>query len=138
MRPSAATSRYRGRPSCANTCTATGFELPPFFTDDEALAADLMQHAAAVNDPMWRLPLWKPYRARLDSKVAAINNISDGPFAGSITAALFLQEFVGAGIPWAHFDLFAWNPSGKPGRPEGAAAQTLRAVFAVLAERFGG
>ncbi len=117
---------------------ALGPELPAMFSNDEALAGALLGHGEAEADPMWRLPLWKPYRARLDSKVANINNISDGPFAGSITAALFLREFVGAGIPWAHFDLFAWNPAGRPGRPEGAEAQTLRAVFGVLAERFPG
>ena len=74
----------------------------------------------------------------LDSKVADINNIGGGAFAGSVTAALFLKEFVGPGIPWAHIDLFAWNPNGQPGRPEGADAQTLRAVFATIAERFAG
>jgi leucyl aminopeptidase len=84
---------------------------------------------------MWRLPLWRPYRKRLDSKVADMNNVSDGGFAGSITAALFLQDFVGKGVPWVHFDLFAWNPYHRPGRPEGAEAQTLRAVFQVVAER---
>ena len=98
----------------------------------------MLRHAAAENDPMWRLPLWQPYRARLDSKVAAISSISDGPFAGSVTAALFLAEFVGKGIPWAHFDLFAWNPYGRPGRPEGGEAQTLRALYALIVERFGG
>ena len=86
---------------------------------------------------MWRLPLWQPYRTRLDSKVADLNNVSDGRFAGSITAALFLQDFVEPGIPWVHFDLFAWNPYGRPGRPEGAEAQTIRAVHALIAARFG-
>ncbi|HEX9463550.1 MAG TPA: leucyl aminopeptidase family protein [Alphaproteobacteria bacterium] len=115
---------------------ALGPELPALFSNDDTLAALLQRHAAAEADPLWRLPLWRPYRARLDSKVADINNISDGPFAGAITAALFLQEFVPAGTPWAHFDLFAWNPSGRPGRPEGAEAQTLRAVFRTIAECF--
>jgi leucyl aminopeptidase len=116
---------------------ALGPELPAMFCNDETLAAALAGHAAAEADPLWRLPLWKPYRARLDSKVADINNVSDGPFAGSITAALFLQEFVKPGVPWIHFDLYAWNASGRPGRPEGGEAQTLRAVFATIAERFG-
>lgn len=115
---------------------ALGPDLPALYCNDESLAGDLARHAAAEADPMWRMPLWAPYRRRLDSKVADINNMADGPFAGSVTAALFLQEFVTPGIPWAHFDLFAWNPSGRPGRPEGAEAQTLRAVFATIAERF--
>ncbi|HJS30400.1 MAG TPA: leucyl aminopeptidase family protein, partial [Alphaproteobacteria bacterium] len=115
---------------------ALGPDLPALFCNDESLAGDLARHAAAEADPMWRMPLWAPYRKRLDSKIADINNMADGPFAGSVTAALFLQEFVTPGIPWAHFDLFAWNPSGRPGRPEGAEAQTLRSVFATIAERF--
>jgi len=115
---------------------ALGPELPALYCNDESLAADLARHAAAEADPMWRMPLWAPYRKRLDSKTADINNMADGPFAGSVTAALFLQEFVAPGIPWAHFDLFAWNAWGRPGRPEAAEAQTLRAVFAAIAERF--
>jgi leucyl aminopeptidase len=115
---------------------ALGPELPALFCNDETLAALLLRHATAEADPFWRLPLWRPYRSRLDSKVADINNVSDGPFAGSITAALFLQEFVPAGTAWAHFDVYAWNPAGRPGRPEGAEAQTLRAVFRAIAERF--
>jgi leucyl aminopeptidase len=115
---------------------ALGPDLPAMFSNDDTLAAALARHATAEADPFWRLPLWKPYRTRLDSKVADINNVSDGPFAGAITAALFLQEFVKPGIPWVHFDLYAWNPSTRPGRPEGGETQTLRAVFATVAERF--
>jgi leucyl aminopeptidase len=115
---------------------ALGPELPALFCNDETVAALLLRQAGAEADPFWRLPLWRPYRGRLDSKVADINNISDGPFAGSITAALFLQEFVPSGTAWVHFDLYAWNPAGRPGRPEGAEAQTLRAVFRSIVERF--
>jgi len=117
---------------------ALGPDLPAMFCNDETLAAQLLRHAGAEADPFWRLPLWRPYRARLDSKVADINNISDGPFAGSITAALFLQEFVTPGTPWVHFDIYAWNPASRPGRPEGAETQTLRAVFRTIAERLCG
>jgi leucyl aminopeptidase len=117
---------------------ALGPQLPAMFSNDDALADDLTRHGAAEADPLWRLPLWKPYRERLESRVADLNNISDGPFAGAITAALFLQEFVGDGIKWAHFDVFAWNPWNRPGRPEGADLQVVRAAFAMLAERFGG
>jgi leucyl aminopeptidase len=113
---------------------ALGPDLPATYCNDDALAADLARHAAAEADPVWRLPLWKPYRALLDSKVADINNIG-GAMGGSITAALFMQEFVGKDIPWLHFDVYAWNASARPGRPEGAEVQALRALFALLAER---
>lgn len=115
---------------------ALGPDLPPLFCNNEALANELTRSAETEADPMWRMPLWKPYRARLDSRVADLNNISDGPFAGAVTAALFMQEFVDPGIPWAHFDIYAWNPINRPGRPDGAETQTLRAVFATLAARF--
>ncbi len=116
---------------------ALGPELPALFCNDDALAEALARHAVDAADPMWRLPLWRPYRKRLDSRVADLNNASDGPFAGAITAALFMQDFIGRDIPWIHFDLFAWNPYGRPGRPEGAEAQTIRAVYALLASRYG-
>ncbi len=115
---------------------ALGPELPATFCNDDALAGDLARHAAAAADPLWRMPLWKPYRPLLDSKVADLNNISFGPMGGAVTAALFLQDFVEPGIAWIHFDLFAWNATGRPGRPEGAEAQTLRALFAMIRERF--
>ncbi len=116
--------------------TALGPEIPPFFTDDESLAADLSRHAALTADPLWRLPLWRPYLALMDSRVADINNAGSSPYAGSITAALFLSRFVGEGVRWAHFDIFAWNPSAKPGRPEGGEAQAIRALFALIRERY--
>src|SRR6185437_14296135 len=98
---------------------ALGPELPPFFTDDDALASELAGHAAAENDPLWRMPLWRPYEAMLDSKVADTNNVSTGGHGGAITAALFLRKFVTA-KSWLHFDIFAWTPSARPDRPEGA------------------
>jgi leucyl aminopeptidase len=114
---------------------ALGPDLAAAFCNDEAVAAALARHAAAEADPVWRLPLWKPYRAMLESKAADINNVGSGPMGGAITAALFMQEFVGSGISWIHFDIYAWNASARPGRPEGAAAQAVRALFALLAER---
>lgn len=116
---------------------ALGPELPVLFTDDEALAASMATHGARLHDPVWRLPLWKPYRRYLDSKVADINNAPDGPFAGSITAALFLAEFAEPTSSWAHLDIFAWNPDSRPGRPEGGEAMAMRAAFAAITERFG-
>jgi leucyl aminopeptidase len=86
---------------------------------------------------MWRLPLHKPYRALLDSKVADISSAGDGPFGGAITAALFLQEFVDDDVPWAHFDIMAWNTGDQPGRPIGGEAQGLRAAFGTIKARFG-
>jgi len=115
---------------------ALGPELPPFYTHDDALAADLMRHAQAERDPMWRLPLWRPYGAMLESKVADINNVG-GSFAGSITAALFLNRFVTATKAWAHFDIYAWTPSAKPARPDGGECQVARALYALLRERYG-
>ncbi|MCA0433806.1 MAG: leucyl aminopeptidase family protein [Proteobacteria bacterium] len=116
---------------------ALGPDLPPFYTDDDALAADLMRHAAVSNDPLWRLPLWRPYNSLIETPVADINNSGAGGFAGSITAALFLRRFVEQAKAWAHFDIFAWTPNGKPGRPKGGEAQALRAMYALLSERYG-
>lgn len=117
--------------------TALGTEVPVLFSNDEALVGDLMRHGASAEDPMWPLPLWRPYRDMLKSKAADINNISDGPYAGAITAALFLQEFVPAGVSWAHLDFMGWTLSAKPGRPEGGEPQGMRAIFSLLRERFG-
>jgi leucyl aminopeptidase len=116
---------------------ALGPELPALFCNDDAVAAALAAAGAAEDDPLWRMPLWRPYRRLLDSKVADLNNVSDGPHAGAITAALYLQEFVEPGIPWAHIDVMAWNARSRPGRPEGAEAQTLRALYAHISQQFG-
>ena len=115
---------------------ALGPEVPAFFTDDDELAGSLMGHAATENDPLWRLPLWRPYDEMLESKVADVNNVGSGGQAGAITAALFMRRFVTA-KSWLHFDLFAWTPSAKPGRPEGGECQAARALYALLAERYG-
>jgi leucyl aminopeptidase len=116
---------------------ALGPDLPPLFTDDESLAADLLAAGAAENDPMWRLPLWNGYDEMLKSDVADLVNAPEGGFAGAITAALFLRRFVGRDIAWAHLDVFAWRPVAKPGRPKGGEAYALRAAFAMLVKRYG-
>jgi leucyl aminopeptidase len=115
---------------------ALGPDVPPFFTDDDDLADKLMARAATENDPLWRLPLWRPYDEMLESKVANINNVGSGGQAGAITAALFMRRFVTA-KSWVHFDVFAWTPRAKPGRPEGGECQAARALYALLAERYG-
>jgi leucyl aminopeptidase len=114
---------------------ALGPEVAPFFTDDDALADELGRAAAAENDPLWRLPLWRPYEAMLDSKLADLNNVGAGGHAGAITAALFLQRFVTTKA-WLHFDIFAWTPAARPGRPEGAECQAARALYALLCARY--
>jgi leucyl aminopeptidase len=114
---------------------ALGPEVPPFFTDDDALAAELSAAGAAENDPVWRLPLWRPYDQMLDSKVADLNNVSGGGQGGAITAALFLRRFV-ATKSWLHLDIFAWTAAAKPGRPEGAECQTARALYAMFTKRY--
>lgn len=116
---------------------ALGPELPPFYTRDEQLAADVARHARAEHDPLWRLPLWPPYDAWLDSKVADINNAPSGGFAGSITCALFLGRFVEPTTRWLHVDIYGWTPSAKPARPEGGECQAARAIYKLLAERYG-
>jgi leucyl aminopeptidase len=117
---------------------ALGPDLPPLYSDDDALAEGLLTAGEAESDPLWRLPLWSAYDSMLDSKVADINNAPSGGMAGSITAALFLRRFVNPGRAWAHMDVYAWNPSTKPGRPEGGEVQAARAVYGMLKARFGG
>ena len=115
---------------------ALGPDLPPFYTMDNALALAITQHGEATNDPVWRMPLWDPYDALLKSKVADLNNISGGPFAGSVTAALFLRRFVEKAGSWVHFDVYGWSPTTKPGRPEGGAVQAAHLLFDLLETRF--
>ncbi len=116
---------------------ALGPELPALFANDEALAADFLAAAADTGDPLWRLPLWAPYREMLRSTVADLSNSPEGPFAGAIAGALFLEQFLPDGVPWAHLDLYAWNGTARPGRPKGGAAMGLFAAFALLERRFG-
>jgi len=113
---------------------ALGTELPALFCNDDATAEALLSHGLAQHDPVWRLPLHAPYRPLLDSQVADLNNISDGPYAGAITAALFLAEFVDPDTPWVHLDIMAWNLRAQPGRPQGGEAMGMRAVYALIAE----
>jgi leucyl aminopeptidase len=115
---------------------ALGPDLPPFFTDDDELAIDFARHGMAENDPVWRLPLWRPYEAMLGSTVADTNNVGGG-MGGAITAALFLRKFVAKTKAWVHLDIFAWTAAAKPGRPEGGECMSARALYALLVERYG-
>lgn len=115
---------------------ALGPDLPALFANDDALAASLLAGGEAVADPVWRLPLWAPYEEMLASDIADISNSSDAPMAGAVTAALFLKKFVPEGLPWAHFDTYAWRGGAKPGRPKGGDAFGLRAAWAALSERY--
>ncbi len=115
---------------------ALGPDLPPFYSDDDAFAFDVARAADAVADPLWRMPLWQPYDAKLSSRIADMNNVTSDGFAGSITAALFLQRFVGKAKVWAHFDIFGWNPVEKPHAPIGGEAQGIRALYHLLRQRY--
>jgi leucyl aminopeptidase len=116
---------------------ALGQDLPPFYTGDDGFAADFAKHSRAEHDPVWRMPLWRPYESMLDSKTADINNVGGG-FAGSITAALFLNRFVTAAKTWAHLDIYGWTQTAKSARPDGGECQAARALFALLKERYAG
>jgi leucyl aminopeptidase len=115
---------------------ALGPDLSPFYTDDNELAAEIESAGRRVNDPVWRLPFWKPYSRLFESAIADINNSGDSGFAGSITAALFLKRFVENARSYVHFDVFAWTPSARAGRPKGGEAQAMRALFATIAGRY--
>jgi leucyl aminopeptidase len=116
---------------------AVGPELAPFYTDDEALAAAIALAAAAAEDPVWRMPLWAPYDAAIDSDIADVRNDAD-PWAqaGSITAALFLKRFAPTSGAWAHFDIYAWNGRNRPGWGSGAEAQAIRGLYRMLKARY--
>ncbi len=116
--------------------TALGPELPPLYSTDDELAAELMAAGLASDDPLWRMPLWTPYDSMLSSRIADVNHVSQGAFAGSITAALFLRRFVRQAAAWVHLDIFAWAPEPRPGRPFGGTDQGIRAVYNVLKARY--
>ncbi len=115
---------------------ALGPDLPALFCSDDEFAGDIVQAGKRLHDPVWRMPLWPGYSSMLNSNVADISHIGKGPMAGSVTAALFLQRFVDNAKTWAHLDLFAWTATEKPWCPIGGEAQAIRALFAVLAQRF--
>ncbi|WHZ19953.1 MAG: Peptidase B [Rhodanobacteraceae bacterium] len=115
---------------------ALGPDLPALFANRDDVADAVIAAARAQHDPVWRLPLWQPYRAMLVSALADTANSSTSRHAGAITAALYLQNFVPAGVPWLHVDVYAWNDADRPGRPRGGEAQSLRAFHAFLRQRY--
>jgi len=116
---------------------ALGPDLPALFANDDGLAEQALKHGKAADDPLWRMPLFKPYRKMIDSPVADINNSGDSPFAGSITAALFLADFVDPATRWIHLDIMAWNGRTRPGKPEGGEAVAIRGLYGMIAEMAG-
>jgi leucyl aminopeptidase len=116
---------------------ALGPDLPAYYTDDETLAERLYATGLEVADPMWRMPFWMPYDNYLKSKVADVNHIFSGPFAGSITAALFLKRFVKRARRFVHLDIFAWMPRALPGKPAGGEPQCARALFEIVKQDYG-
>lgn len=116
---------------------ALGPDLPALFANDDALAEAALACGNAVADPLWRLPLWRPYRKMLESYIADFANAGASRHAGAITAALFMERFLPEGMPWLHLDTYAWNDGDRPGRPRGGEAMGLRAMFGLLGKRYG-
>ena len=113
---------------------ALGPDLPPFYTDDEDLAHDLTESSLTVDDPMWRMPLYKGYEKDISARIADLTNAPSGGMAGSITAALFLKRFVTNAKSWAHFDIFGWAPAERPHSPLGGETQAIRALYHLIAK----
>jgi leucyl aminopeptidase len=117
---------------------ALGPDLPAMYANQDDIAGQWLEAGLAERDPVWRMPLWRPYLRYLTSHVADIANSGASRMGGSITAALYLERFVPEAQPWAHLDVYAWNDNDRPGRPCGGEAQGLRSAWAMLKARFGG
>jgi leucyl aminopeptidase len=117
---------------------ALGTDIPVFFTNNDKLAGKLAALSESEYDPLWRLPLWKGYRPQLDTPNADLNNAPDNGYAGAITAALYLQEFVVKTSSWIHVDMMAWNLQNKAGRPQGGEAMAIRALYKLIKENYDG
>ena len=111
---------------------ALGPDVPPFYCNNDELGQIISRISMEIQDPLWQLPLWKPYQKKLSSRIADLNNVTTDGFAGSITAALFLQKFVDQAVNWAHFDIYGWTPAEKPAFPVGGEAQGIRALYTIL------
>jgi leucyl aminopeptidase len=117
--------------------SALGTDLPALFCNDDGWAAAILDAGLKTADPLWRMPLHQPYKKQIKSKIADLRNDTDTPYGGAITAALFLQAFVGKDIAWAHIDLMGWTLAAMAGKPDGGEAMSMRAVFAALTDRYG-
>ena len=115
---------------------ALGPDIPALFCNNDKMAEKILAASFANDDPLWRMPLWQGYVEKIKGKYADLNNAPESSFGGAITAALFLEQFVGGNISWAHIDLMAWNPASRAGRPEGGEAMGLRAIYSWLYEEF--
>ncbi|MGI9476627.1 MAG: leucyl aminopeptidase family protein [Hyphomicrobiaceae bacterium] len=111
---------------------ALGPDLPPCFIDDDAMATRILEAGNAVGDPVWRMPFWPGYDGMLDSATADVSNTGDSPFAGAVTAALFMKRFVKQARHYAHFDIYGWRPAQRPLGPKGGEAHAARAMFGVI------
>lgn len=116
---------------------ALGADLPPLFSNRIEVARGIQQSGDEVEDPLWTMPLYQPYRKQIESPIANLNNSGSSSYGGCITAALFLEHFVDPDVAWVHIDTFAWNQADRPGRPQGGEALGLRAVFGYLQTRYG-
>lgn len=116
---------------------ALGTDIAAFFSNDQQLASELTQLSLKIDDPIWQLPLYQPYLKLIQPEIADLSNSGESPYAGAITAALFLEQFVQKKTPWFHFDVMAWNLASKPGKPKGGEALALRAVYQFLKQRYG-
>ncbi|MEI8296028.1 MAG: M17 family metallopeptidase, partial [Alphaproteobacteria bacterium] len=136
----ALTAACEGEPDLVIDCStlttaasiALGNEIPALFSNHETWTQKLLHSSHSTEDPLWQLPLFRPYARHLKSSVADLNNIGNSSYGGAITAALFLEHFIEPNIPWIHIDTMAWNPVAAPGRPEGGDAMGLRALFHLI------
>ncbi|MCC7442391.1 MAG: leucyl aminopeptidase family protein [Bdellovibrionales bacterium] len=108
-----------------------GTEIASLFANHDGLAKDLERAGWEVGDLCWRMPLFAPYRRKLSSHFAdLVNSASDG-MGGAITAALFLERFVGK-VPWAHLDMYAWSDGQKGPLGPGGSGQSVQALARFL------
>lgn len=116
---------------------ALGEDLPPIYCRDQQQARAIQDLSFECEDPLWPMPLFDPYRTHIKPQIADLSNTGSGQFAGSVTAALFLDEFVSSDKDWMHLDVYAWNPTNRPGRPVGGEAQGLRSIWSWLVNEYG-
>lgn len=115
---------------------ALGEDLPPLYARDPAQARAIQDLSFELEDPLWHMPLYRPYKKLIQPKIAELSNSGTSSFGGSLTAALFLDHFVPAGTDWMHLDIYAWNQADRPGRPAGGEAQCLRTLLAWLEREY--